>query len=341
MPGEDKKPAVAVAVAGSGPTVSGSEQDVPRVDVSSLLSLPRFDGDGSLRRFLDDYDRYARIQGWEEDRKLDVLPLTLSGIARDAFDGLPATQTSSYSGAVEGLRSAFTKASVTDHHLALRNMRYSAEEPLDAFVIRFKKLMKLAFPDQKDLSPLLFSHFIATLPQEYNAAIIADGVSSFDAAVTKVRNIQSSKVFMGAAPSPSSVSHPQVPQTRQTGPCESNPVRHLAADSSLVDALTKRVAELEARLATVHRPGGGRPPPPPPRPRRTDGDTRPPVVCYCCGRPGHVRNRCRLRYCKCFVCGDTGHIADVCTQPRHDAPSRQENDPGSGRQQGVNNGRTQ
>ena len=58
------------------------------VDVTSLLSLPRFDGVGSLRRFIDDYDRYARLQGWDDGRKLDVLPLTLSGIARDAFDGL-------------------------------------------------------------------------------------------------------------------------------------------------------------------------------------------------------------------------------------------------------------
>ena len=49
--------------------------------------MPQFDGKGSLSRFLDDYDRYARIQGWNDERKLDVLPLTLSGIARDAFEG--------------------------------------------------------------------------------------------------------------------------------------------------------------------------------------------------------------------------------------------------------------
>ena len=178
--------------------VSVGAPAAPGIDVTSLLTLPRFGGDGSLRRFLDDYDRYARIQGWNDERKLDVLPLTLSGIARDAFDGLPASQSRSFADVVQGLRSAFTKASVTDHHLTLRNLRYKAGEPLDAFVIRFKKLMKLAFPSQEDLTQLLFSHFLATLPQEFYAAIIADGVSTFDAAVQKVRNIKSSQVCVDA-----------------------------------------------------------------------------------------------------------------------------------------------
>lgn len=87
MPVDVKPPDSATAsnMAG-GDTDRGSA----RVDVTSLLALPQFGGDGSLRRFLDDYDRYARIQGWNDERKLDVLPLTLSGIARDAFDKSPS-----------------------------------------------------------------------------------------------------------------------------------------------------------------------------------------------------------------------------------------------------------
>ena len=73
-------------------TSSDKSDKSARVDVTSLLSMPQFDGKGSLSRFLDDYDRYARIQGWDDERKLDVLPLTLSGIARDAFEGIPASQ---------------------------------------------------------------------------------------------------------------------------------------------------------------------------------------------------------------------------------------------------------
>lgn len=280
------------------------------------FSLPCFDGNGSLRRYLDDFDRYARIQGWDETRKIDVLPLTLTGIARDAFDGLPASQICSFSGIVEGLRSAFTRASVTDHQLALRSLRYRAEEPLDAFVIRFKKTMNLAFPTVADLSPLLFSHFLATLPQEYYSAVIADGISSFEAAVTKVRNIQCSRAAMGAAPSPSAA---------VSAVSRDQPVRVMEAEPSVVDALTKRVAELEARLAAVssqarmssdvsNRPN---------RAPRVRGDVTSPVTCHCCGRAGHVRNRCRLRYCRCYVCGSDGHISKVCPQ------RPQGNDPGS------------
>ena len=331
MPDDTKPP----APGGATSAPAAGMADTTRVDVTSLLSLPRFDGTDSLRRFIDNYDRYARLQGWDDGRKLDVLPLTLSGIARDAFDGLPAVQLTSYAGVVEGLKSAFTKASVADHLLALRKLRYSDEEPLDAFVIRFKKLVKLAFPFQVDLSPLLFSHFLVSLSPEYYAAVIADGVSTFDAAVSKVRNLQSSRAAVTSSPSASTFPvvtdqlQRTIPPVRPQPACDS--VRRLESEPSVVDALTKRVAELEARLASVTSPSQR---PPPTRDSCVRGDVRSPVVCYCCGRTGHVRNRCRLRRCKCFLCGGDSHIASVC--PR----KYQENDPGSGRQQGVN-GRTQ
>ena len=224
---------------------------------------------------------------------------------------------------------------MTDHHLALRNLRYGVGEPLDAFVIRLKKLMKLAFPSQTDLAPLLFSHFLAALPHELYAAVIADGISTFDAAVSKVRNIQSSRVAVGVGSDSSCPSqtltnvHDQSRRPSEAGSSQPTPVRRLETESS-VDALTKRVAELEARLSAVTVPAQRTTPA---RPGRVRGDTRAPVTCFCCGRSGHVRNRCRLRHCKCFVCGGDGHVAKVC-------PQNQENDPGSGRQSGVN-GRTQ
>ena len=335
MPDDVKPPPGLSLNSGSEMAVRPTVRDPADIAMSSFVSLPRFNGDGSLRRYLEDYDRYARIQGWDERRKLDVLPLTLTGIARDAYDGLPASQLGSFSGVVEGLQSAFTKASVTDHHLALRNLRYSAEEPLDAFVIRFKKLMKLAFPTVDDLTPLLFSHFLATLPQEYYTAVIADGISSFDSAVTKVRNIQCSRVTIGAAASPlaSAVS----PDQRAPGSQSSvKPVRVLESEQSVVDALNKRVSELEARLAAVTHQAQMNPNVSnrPSRVQRLRGDAAASVTCHCCGRAGHVRNRCRVNRCRCFVCGGEGHIAKVC-------PERQQgNEQGSGRSHGGA-GRTQ
>ena len=124
--------------------------------------------------------------------------------------------------------------------------------------------------------------------------------------------------------------HAQSQRDSQTGSSQSTPVRRLEAESSVVDALTKRVAELEARLAAVTDPARRTTPA---RPDRVRGDVGNLVTCFCCGRAGHVRNRCRLRNCKCFVCGGDGHVAKVC-------PQSPENGPGSGRQSGVG-GRTQ
>ena len=103
-----------------------------------------------------------------------------------------AGRLTSYSGVVGGLESAFTKVSVTGHLLVLRSLRYSDEEPLSAFVIRFKKLVKLAFPSQVDLTPLLFSYFLASLPPEFYAAVVADGVSLFD----PCRPVEVQQVFL-------------------------------------------------------------------------------------------------------------------------------------------------
>ena len=54
------------------------------------------------------------------------------------------------------------------------------------------------------------------------------------------------------------------------------PVRRLETESSVVDALTKRVAELEARFSAVTVPAQRTTPA---RPDRVRGDTRAPVGC--------------------------------------------------------------
>ena len=154
------------------------------------VGMPRFSGEGCVRRFLDDFDRYSRLQNWADERKVDILPLCLSGIARDAFDALSHEQQRTFPGAADGLRAAFSQRSAVDYHLALRGLRYDPSESLDNFVITFRKHVANAFPHQPTdgEGELLFNHFLSTLPDDYYAAVIADGSTSFDAAVAKVRN---------------------------------------------------------------------------------------------------------------------------------------------------------
>ena len=68
------------------------------------IGLPRFSRDsGSLERFVEDFDIFARFQRWKDDRKTDVFPMCPSGIVRDAYDALRADQKTNYDLVVAGL----------------------------------------------------------------------------------------------------------------------------------------------------------------------------------------------------------------------------------------------
>lgn len=245
------------------------------------VGLPRFSGEGCVRRFLDDFDRYARLQSWSDDRKVDILPLCLSGIGRDAYDALSRDQQRTFQAAADGLRAAFSQRSAVDYHLALRGLRYDPRESLDNFVITFRKHVANAFPNQPadGQGELLFNHFLSTLPDEYYAAVIADGITSFDAAVAKVRNKRNAiRGDRGA------------------------PVRALAAegsDESIISQLQRRIAELESKIDNC-----------PPRSRAAG--SRQPRECYACGEPGHMRWQCTKRDHRCQRCSAVGHVEVVC-----------------------------
>ena len=260
---------------------SASDESVPTVGTG--LVMPKFDGHGSVQRFLDDFERYSKLQGWDEEQKSNVFPLSLTGVARDAFDGLPAHRASKFQEAAAGLKEAFVSKTVTEQHIALRELRFSPGENLDSFVIRFRKLMSLAFPTLTDTGPLLFSHFLATLPAELHAAVIADGIASFDGAVSKVRNVTASQTY-----------------PRRTEP---DVVRRLESDGEL-SQLAERVASLEAAVRSVAQHSGA------PGRRQDHG----PRLCLCCGGQNHVRDRCRLRNRTCFRCHSVGHLAVMCPQ---------------------------
>ena len=272
----------------SNPSVKAEAAAEPVQTLDTGIAMPRFDGQGSLRRFLDDFERYGKLRKWSDEQMLNVLPLSLAGIARDAFDSLSADQTLSFQGAAVGLKDVFVTKTVAEQHLTLRDLKFSPGESLDAFIIRFRKLMSLAFPTLADVGPLMFSHFLATLPAELHAAVIADGISSFDGAVSKVRNLIASQTYL-----------------TQTRP---SVVRRLDSGDELA-RLAGRVADLEAAVRSAvpqSRTGTSR------NPGRREGAG--PRVCFCCGGRGHVRDRCRLRERTCFRCHSVGHLAVMCPQ---------------------------
>ena len=237
------------------------------------LGLPTFGGNsGSVSRFISDFKTYVAFQGWDTTKQASLLPLCLTGIARDAYDCLPEASKKSISLAFTGLKEAFPSHSVVEAQVQLRGLKFDPKSDLDAFAIRLRRLVSSAFPEG-EVDSLLFNYFMQTLPMEFQSRLISDGVTSFDTALVTVRNMCCAARLSASQP---------------------EPVRQVCSET---DQLRRKVAELEGKLARL---GGTRGP----RSERS--------ICFCCGGEGHVRRNCRYKASICYQCGVKGHLARVC-----------------------------
>ena len=192
------------------------------------IGLPSSSGKGNVNRFIADFETFAVLQGWEQDKKVALLPLCLSGTARDAYDAFTDECKKDIKAACKRLKQAFPAGDKVEAQVQLRSLRFSSGECLDAFVVRLRGLVSRAFPGT-DHDPLLFNYFLQSLPPSYQQTLISDGIQTFEATVAKVRNLAcAAKVAASAT---------------QT-------VRQVAV-SEEADALHQRVRELEAKLSRL------------------------------------------------------------------------------------------
>ena len=158
------------------------------------LKAPDYAGEGLFSRFSADFDTFCTIHNFNDELKLRFLPLCLSGVARDAIETIPTDSRGTYANAIKALSDNFGKPRALDAHAKLRDLRFESSLSLDAFVIKFKHLMSQAFPGQSS-GQVLFHTFLPTLPSRYQEHIIAQGISDFDEAVRRVRNLVQSERF--------------------------------------------------------------------------------------------------------------------------------------------------
>lgn len=250
---------------------------------SVSVGIPTFSGSSaSLARFSQDFKTFSLLQGWDEVKQASLLPLCLSGVARDAYDCLPESQKKSVALAFEGLKQAFPSRGFIEAQVQLRSLKFDSHSDLDAFIIQLKGLVCRSYPDA-DRQGLLFNYFLQSLPPHFQCRIVSDGTTSFEAAVATVRNMCCAARLTG-----------QPSQVRQV--------------RSETEFLRQRVGELESQLAKLQGPDG----------RRGAGGR----TCYCCGNSGHLRSVCRHRRATCYQCGTVGHLARACRAGVSENPNR-------------------
>ena len=258
------------------------------------VTAPRYSGEGSFARFTADLNAFGVLNGFSDDQKLRFLPFCLCGIARDAFESIPPESKESFNLAITSLQGFFHRPDALDAHGKLRNLRYDPPQPLDNFVIQLRQLASEAFPgNTSDI--VLFNLFLSALPERFQRDIVATGTTTFDDAVTKVKNL---------------IRAEQWAQQR----VRDVPVREVSVAESKLDELMDRISRLEASLsrgqsqntaaASSQRPrgNGAARESPPASPRQ----------CRSCG--GYHRGVCRFRNKTCFVCGEVGHIRSACSR---------------------------
>ena len=249
---------------------------------SISVGLPSFSGTGSVSRFIDDFKTFSTLQEWGVEKQASLLPLCLSGIARDAYDALPASCKQDVAAVFERLKVAFPSISIVEAQVRLRSLKFKTGDNLDTFIVQIKGLVSRAFPGTNG-DELLFNYFLQSLPTEYQQVLVSEGIQSFEIAVGKIRNIScAARLAADAQPA----------------------VRQVAAES---DSLYQSVQELKAKLARLEQARYA-----PPYGGQTPGRGR---VCFCCGRAGHVQSACRRRHLPCHSCGKVGHLARVCVEP--------------------------
>lgn len=248
------------------------------------LSMPKFSGETAyaFASFCADFELFSSAQAWNSDQKLLFFPLCLEGAAKRAFDGLTKAQKGDLAAAQRELKQCFVAPSSVAHHLKLSALKFvpGSGQSFDLFLIELKSEVSGAFPNCPS-DALLFNYFLGALPRNYQMEIVSSGISQFNVAVEKVRNMLCAE------------------QLDRGQPAAGRVAAVADANNQLLEQILQRLDKLESAYRA---------------PQSMEGPRRSNIQCFACARFGHVRADCRYRSAVCRDCGQTGHLAAACRQ---------------------------
>ena len=164
--------------------------------VGGFAKVDKFDGQGSVERFLDHFDVVAEANGWTPEVQTLQLPTALCGHAVDFFRRLSADEKASVVALKAALRKEYsTIALESDYALFFVSRRRQPEEPLPEFGEALKTSARKAYPSFNDdqIESLCKTHFInGGLSDTLRAQLLLGGspTESFRDLIARARRLE-------------------------------------------------------------------------------------------------------------------------------------------------------
>ena len=246
------------------------------------LPLPEITAN-EFQRSWTRFELVASAKEWDEAKQKLILPTLLRGKLVDVYVQLNETARANLGNVKKALMKGvgIARDPLTAGQ-AFMSRHQSAGETVRDYTADIKRLFKEAYPEKAQASPILLQRFLTGLAPPICRQLLLRGTpTTLEQAITDATSIEYALKFEPVSEEVNVVHKPR--------PLPDN------SDSqklhTLVESMTKKMAELEAKLdsATKNQPqqrysGRQR------RPPNTDN----PRTCWLYGEPGHVRRYCPL-----------------------------------------------
>ena len=155
-------------------------------------------------KFLARFNRLGQANGWDDNKKRDVLPFYLRGAAEEAYEDISQDNRQTYAGLVDKLGERFSPAKIADlRSIELHNRVQKQDEPVSDFSAEILRLTRSAYPDltRDHQRGLMKRFFLNGLRPELRRLVMLGNPDTFEAAEKAARAQEASDHFLyGNAP---------------------------------------------------------------------------------------------------------------------------------------------
>ena len=262
-----------------------------------LQKPPCFSGDGDPLTFLNLYDNYAELLGWDEPRKLRTLPLYTTGAALPWFESLAVAHKDTWDHFIDAFNIKYDNPQ--EHFFLRQQLGTTKMMPNESVEEYFNKMNRLFRKLTLD-PPSSLHYFISGLPPQ----ILEWVIQKEPATLEQAKNFAQIKQNLLVSAETNQGSVHAINKTHQSGNENTQVARQM-------HDMTEKMCRMEQRFHDMtnfldQRPTNSTPPRQPyvpgPRPinqntpyspwlrpgRTTDGQP----ICYACNQVGHTQYCC-------------------------------------------------